>query len=82
MPDGPSGVARIVAATEPLGPDRHTDVSLWYLLAGSPALPIALDPREFPGGRWWAGPQIESTSPARFDPNMGRFLAKIRSTLG
>ncbi|HEV3295495.1 MAG TPA: hypothetical protein VG123_41500 [Streptosporangiaceae bacterium] len=81
MPDGPSGVARIVAATEPLGPDRHTDVSLWYLLAGSPALPIALDPREFAGGRWWAGSQIESTSPARFDPNMGRFLAKIRSTL-
>ena len=44
--------------------------------------PIALDPREFAEGRWWAGPQIESTSPARFDPNMGRFLAKIRSTLG
>jgi hypothetical protein len=47
-----------------------------------PAAPIALDPREFAGGRWWAGSQIESTSPARFDPNMGRFLAKIRSTLG
>ena len=66
MPDGPRGVARIVAAVEPFDevehaqqadvlawldstPDvyRHTDVSLWYLLAGSPALPIALDPREF-----------------------------------
>ena len=47
-----------------------------------PAAPIALDPREFAEGRWWAGPQIESASPARFDPNIGRFLAKIRSTLG
>ncbi len=64
------------------GPDRHTDVSLWYLLAGSPALPIALDPREFAGGRWWTGPQFGSSSPELFDPNMGRFLAKIRSTLG
>ncbi len=60
------------------GPDRHTDVSLWYLLAGSPALPIAPDPREFAGGRWWTGPQIESADPALLDPNMGRFLAKIR----
>ena len=64
------------------GPDRHTDVSLWYLLAGSPARPIALDPREFTGGRWWTGPRIRSSSPERFDPNMGRFLAKIRAALG
>jgi len=60
------------------GPDQHTDVSLWYLLAGSPALPIALDPREFAGGRWWTGPQIEAANPALLDPNMGRFLAKVR----
>jgi 8-oxo-dGTP diphosphatase len=33
--------------------ERHTDVSLWYLLAGSPALPIELDRREFTAGRWW-----------------------------
>jgi 8-oxo-dGTP diphosphatase len=69
-----------IAATT--GPDRHTDVSLWYLLAGSPGLPIALDSREFAGGRWWTRPQIGSASPDLFDPNMGRFLAKIRSTLG
>ncbi len=50
-----------------------------HRLAGHPALPIALDPREFAGGHWWAGPRIESSDPALFDPNMGRFLAKIRS---
>ena len=38
--------------------------------------------RQFAGGRWWTGPQIESSSPARFDPNLCRFLAKVRSTLG
>jgi len=55
-----------------------------------PVVPAGREPgaahRAWPAGvprrRWWAGPQIESTSPARFDPNMGRFLAKIRSTLG
>ena len=60
-------MARIVAAIEPFA---------------SPALPIALDQREFAGGRWWTGAQIESSSPEEFDPNMGRFLAKIGAVLG
>ncbi len=67
-----------VTVTPTVGPDSHTDVSLWYLLAGHPAMPIVLDPREFSGGRWWTGPQLESADPALFDPNMGRFLAKVR----
>jgi hypothetical protein len=49
-----------------------------HRLAGNPALPIALDRREFAGGRWWTRPQLESAAPALFDPAMGRFLAKIR----
>jgi 8-oxo-dGTP diphosphatase len=60
---------------------RHTDVSLWYVLAGSPELPIVLDPREFAGGRWWTAAQIESATPDLFDPHLGRFLAKARSRL-
>jgi 8-oxo-dGTP diphosphatase len=60
---------------------RHTDVSLWYVLSGSPELPIVLDPREFAGGRWWTAAQIESASPDLFDPHLGRFLAKARSRL-
>jgi 8-oxo-dGTP pyrophosphatase MutT (NUDIX family) len=31
----------------------HTDVSLWYVIFGNPRQPIALDPAEFTGGRWW-----------------------------
>jgi 8-oxo-dGTP diphosphatase len=67
-----------VAVTRTRGSDPHTDVALWYLLAGSQGLPIALDPREFAGGRWWTRPQLESADPALLDPNMGRFLAKTR----
>jgi 8-oxo-dGTP diphosphatase len=59
----------------------HTDVSLWYLLAGQPGMPITLDAREFTGGRWWAADEVESADPARFDPCFGRFLAKLRAAL-
>jgi 8-oxo-dGTP diphosphatase len=67
-----------VTVTPTVGPDSHTDVSLWYLLAGQPGMPIVLDPREFSGGRWWTGPQLESADPVLFDPGMSRFLAKVR----
>jgi hypothetical protein len=39
---------------------------------------ITLDPREFSSGRWWTRRQLESAGPALFDPEMGRFLAKVR----
>jgi 8-oxo-dGTP pyrophosphatase MutT (NUDIX family) len=68
-----------VTVTPTTGPDPHTDVSLWYLLAGQRGMPITLDPREFSGGRWWTGPQLESADPALFDPCMGRFLARLRA---
>lgn len=71
-----------VTVTPTQGRDPHTDVSLWYLLAGHPAMAITLDRREFAGGRWWTAAEIESASPARFDPHLGRFLAKIRSAYG
>jgi 8-oxo-dGTP diphosphatase len=67
-----------VTVTPTVGPDSHTDVSLWYLLAGQAGMPIVLDPREFAGGRWWTRPQLDAADPALFDPHMGRFLAKVR----
>ena len=56
----------------------HTDVSLWYLLAGQLGMPITLDDREFAGGRWWAADEVVSADAALFDPCFGRFLAKLR----
>jgi hypothetical protein len=60
---------------------RHTDVSLWYVIAGHPGLPVVLDHREFAGGRWWTAAELEAASPALFDPHLGRFLAKVRAML-
>lgn len=60
----------------------HTDVSLWYVLSGRQDMPIALDEREFAGGRWWRAAEVESADPRFFDPGLGRFLAKLRTTVG
>jgi 8-oxo-dGTP diphosphatase len=60
----------------------HTDVSLWYLLAGTVGMLIAADPREFAAGRWWTQPEIQSAGPGQFDPCLGRFLAKLRTFAG
>jgi 8-oxo-dGTP diphosphatase len=71
-----------ITVTRTTGLDRgHTDVSLWYVISGSPQLPITLDPAEFNGGRWWTAEEIESASPAIFDPHFGRFIRKLRSML-
>lgn len=52
---GEQPVFLTVTPTVPSAADAgHTDVSLWYLLAGHRALPVTLDPREFSGGRWWS----------------------------
>jgi 8-oxo-dGTP diphosphatase len=71
-----------VTVTPTTGPSPHTDVSLWYVLAGDRSTPITLDPREFTGGRWWSAAEIAAAEPSRFDPHMGRFLAKMRARIG
>jgi 8-oxo-dGTP diphosphatase len=61
---------------------RHTDVSLWFVLAGTPDLAIMLDQREFAGGRWWTTAEIAAAGLDRFEPHLGRFIAKARSPRG
>ena len=70
-----------VTVTRTAGLDGHTDVSLWYVIAGDRKSPIRLDEREFSGGRWWTTAEIESADPAGFDPQLGRFAAKLRPVL-
>lgn len=55
----------------------HTDVSLWYVLAGIRDMPITIDPREFTEARWRSHDEVHTTDPSRFDPHYQRFLTKI-----
>ena len=61
--------------------DRHTDVSLWFVLEGSRHQPLVPDLAEFRQVRWWRPEEVESADPDAFDPHLGRMLAKVRELL-
>jgi hypothetical protein len=68
-----------VTVTETVGDaaERHTDVSLWYLLRGSRHELLSPDEREFAGARWWTRGEIAAVEPGRLEPHLARFLAKL-----
>ena len=68
-----------ITVTETNGPaeHRHTDVSLWFLLAGSRGQSLIPDMREFVSVRWWTPAEISAADAACFDPHLGRFLTKV-----
>ena len=56
--------------------DRHVDVSLWYVLCGSRDDALTIDERELAGARWWKQGELAAADPGRFDPHLGRLVAK------
>ncbi|HEY5259559.1 MAG TPA: NUDIX domain-containing protein [Rhabdochlamydiaceae bacterium] len=54
--------------------DKHTDVSLWYILRGSVATPYHYDANEFHSIRWFDPLEIPFGDS---DPNMKRLLKKL-----
>ena len=59
----------------------HTDVSLWYAVAGDATADVRHDPEEFHAVRWFDFAELAATDPATLDPNMGRFMAKLAPLL-
>ncbi|HUA30732.1 MAG TPA: NUDIX domain-containing protein [Streptosporangiaceae bacterium] len=67
-----------ISVTETTGrSDRHTDVSLWFVLSCSTSTPLSPDSREFREARWWTRSEIDRVSPDLFDPHMNRMLGKF-----
>lgn len=67
-----------VTVTETIGSDRgHTDVSLWFVLAGQQDMPLVADPAEFHAITWWTPAEIRAADPSSFDPHYRRFMAKV-----
>jgi 8-oxo-dGTP diphosphatase len=58
--------------------DPHIDVSLWFLMTGDATRQLHWDQREFLSTRWWSGDDLRAVPAQRFDPAMGRFLAKLQ----
>lgn len=69
----------LLTVTETVGrpEERHTDVSLWFVLSGSRDQPLAPDPGEFRGVRWWTPAELTTEDPSTLDPHMGRMMAKL-----
>ncbi len=73
----PGARPRFVTVSQTVGPDTHTDVSLWFVLEGSEDMPLRPDASEFAAVRWWTPEEVRGEDPARFDPGFLRFLSKI-----
>ena len=81
--DVASGMPFFLTVTRTVGPPetQHDDVSLWYAFACSHRWSPQPDPRELAGARWWTRAEVAQAAPQRFDPHLGRALAKLWSQL-
>lgn len=61
--------------------DRHTDVSLWFVLDGRRDQALRPDLSEFTSVRWWAVVDVGAADPLEFDPQLGRMLDKMMRSL-
>jgi 8-oxo-dGTP pyrophosphatase MutT (NUDIX family) len=72
-----------VTVTETVGRqhERHTDMSLWFLLEGRREQVFTPDQAEFRTIRWWTPDELAAADPTRFDPHMTRMIRKLPSAL-
>jgi 8-oxo-dGTP diphosphatase len=78
LDDGDGNGPLFVTVTETVGLTAgHTDVSLWYLLRGRVDDDLAFDPGELRSVGWFTFAEVLDTDPARLDPHMHRFTAKL-----
>ena len=66
-----------ITRTRTRGQGEHTDVSLWYLFAGSSDEAITADPDEFIDAAWWPLANVVHGPSTRFDPHLPRLVSKL-----
>lgn len=71
-----------LTVTETVEVPSHLDVTFWFLLAADQDMPLEPDPREAHRVRWFALDEPGEWVGDRFDPQMGRFRAKLLTRLG
>jgi 8-oxo-dGTP diphosphatase len=78
--DHPVGAPLMLTVSTTVGLTAgHTDVSLWYQIRGTQSQDIVFDAGEFVSVRWFP---FDAIPLERCDPNLGRFLAKLRADKG
>jgi 8-oxo-dGTP diphosphatase len=63
---------RFITVTQTVGQERHTDVSLWYILSVARGIVLKPCTEEFTDVQWFAFDQV----PTATDPHLERCLAK------
>ena len=68
-----------LTVTETVGTleQRHTDVSLWFVLTSSREQVLTPDLGEFHRIRWWTPEEVNDADPETLDPHMDRMIAKL-----
>ncbi len=65
-----------LTVSETVGAGPHVDVSLWFVLDGWQGMRMVDESNEFAGVRWWTPAEVAGGE-VEFDPQFGRFRAKI-----
>jgi len=64
-----------------VGERSHVDVSMWFVLDCGRAVELRPDPREFRSVRWYNIDEQLEWPGDRFDPQMTRFIRKLKAAL-
>ena len=70
-----------VTVTRTVGHGRHTDVSLWYVIAGNRDEQLNYDKGEINGYSWLELDDVLATDIRELDPCMHRFVGKMQGVL-
>lgn len=70
-----------VSVTRTIGHEQHTDVSLWYVIAGSRKTRLNYDAREMNSYKWLTLDEVLATDIRELDPCMHRFVRKMQKEL-
>jgi 8-oxo-dGTP diphosphatase len=70
-----------LTANPTLGEHSHVDVSMWFVLDCARAVEFRPDPGEFRSVRWYNIDEQLEWPADRFDPQMTRFIRKLKAAL-
>jgi 8-oxo-dGTP diphosphatase len=79
--DAGAGQPFFLTSTPTRGERSHVDVSMWFVLDCGRAVELRPDPREFRSVRWYNIDEQLEWPGDRFDPQMTRFIRKLKAAL-
>jgi 8-oxo-dGTP pyrophosphatase MutT (NUDIX family) len=77
-PGAPRASPAFLTVTRTVGPGTHTDVSLWYVVETAADAVRAYDRSEFDAIAWLTPAQILARPLRTMDPELHRFVGKVR----